>query len=207
MPIPANCVAAHPMISTHRERRTSLDWAYRQKNGGKRPSIPPTAPTFLAAAAVSREISREIGEISRGILPGEFPGNLAAHPGHYPGNFPASHPSSREISREIHLAIFPGEFPQFPGKFPGRRLPQPKKLAPGWGVNGRFPPFCILRAFSWVERDAPVGGFIETTQTTLYSMAVYMANIPIVRKSFFDQMSSVRFSLKSKDLHIPWSTT
>ena len=49
-----------------------------------------------------------------------FPGKCISREMRFPG-------ISREISREIHRAIFPG-----------KRLPKPKKLAPGGGVNGRF---------------------------------------------------------------------
>ena len=70
--------------------------------------------------------------------------NPAAAP-EVPGESPGHFPSSREIPR----AIFPGGFPEFPGcrdspgKFPGKRLPQPKKLAPGGGIKWSFLPFCV----------------------------------------------------------------
>ena len=90
-------------------------------------------------------------------FPGEFPGKSAAAAkitGNFPGkafrrtppvNSPGTRLRSQGISREIPRmrSQFPGKSPVgFPGEFPGKRLPHPKKLAPGGGGNGRFPPFC-----------------------------------------------------------------
>ena len=112
-------------------------------------------------------------------FPGEFPGKSAAAAkitGNFPGkafrrtppvNSPGTRLRSQGISREIPRmrSQFPGKSPVgFPGEFPGKRLPHPKKLAPGWGGKWSFSPILPGPGDPPKIEDAPYHR--NTAQTT-----------------------------------------